>query len=61
MKKYFKIAFVAAGIAIASFSSLKKAHATAVVAFGDCVGNGDCGKTSSGTALYGKWHEPEQE
>jgi hypothetical protein len=60
MKKYVKIAFLAAGVAIASFSSIKSAQAVTAIA-GSCVGSGNCGTTSQGTELYGKWTEESAE
>lgn len=56
MKKSLKMAFVVAGIAIASFTYISKVSAKTQVA-GDCVGSGNCGTTSQGTELVGKWHE----
>jgi hypothetical protein len=64
MKKYLKITFVMAGLAVAVICNVKpvNAQSTNKASFGgSCIGdrNYDCGETSSGTKLYGTWTEQQ--
>jgi len=59
MERLFKLGLVACGFFLATLAS--SAHLTAAQSFsktaGSCVGSGNCGTTSEGTELYGKWTE----
>ena len=57
MKKLFQLGLVACGFFVATLATSTTAKAKEAPAGGGCQGQGDCGTTSQGTVLYGKWVE----
>lgn len=57
MRKLFQLGLVACGFFVATLATSTTAKAKEVPSGGGCQGQGDCGMTSNGTLLYGKWSE----
>ncbi|HEX7868640.1 MAG TPA: hypothetical protein VF455_00860 [Chryseobacterium sp.] len=66
MKNLFKLSLAVVGITMATLAGSSNVKAKSATGFEDvlapegagCVGEkGTCGRTSSGTTLYGKWRE----
>ena len=57
MKNILKLGLVVCGFALATVATSIEAQAGPDGAPGSCEGNGNCGTTSEGTQLNGKWRE----
>ena len=56
MKNVFKLGLVLCGFVIATIATTEKVSAQKSVDPG-CYGSGQCGVTTNGTILIGKWRE----
>ncbi|SOU86485.1 hypothetical protein [Tenacibaculum dicentrarchi] len=61
MKNLFKLGLVVLGFTLATIATTEdvqaKSQKIAPSPSGGCVGSGQCGVTSQGTILIGKWRE----
>lgn len=58
MKNFLKLGLVVVGFALAIIATTEKVSAKVAPDGAGCVGeSGTCGRTASGTTLYGKWRE----